>query len=104
VPTRSPGLIMRLIEYSLGISANLYSSLPASDHGKTLFAVAAWASTAHNRERTLPEAGMDHSQPISVARRTAWARHPHVRGQTEVLLEPSSIGRTPGVTNASGRL
>ena len=32
------GLIMLLIEYSLGISANLYSSLPGSDHGKTLFA------------------------------------------------------------------
>lgn len=32
------GLIMLLIEYSLGISANLYSALPASDHGKTLFA------------------------------------------------------------------
>ncbi len=32
------GLIMLLIEYSLGISVNLYSTLPASDRGKTLFA------------------------------------------------------------------
>jgi hypothetical protein len=32
------GLIMLLIEYSLGISANLYSTLPAADRGKTLFA------------------------------------------------------------------
>lgn len=31
------GLIMLLIEYSLGISANLYSTLPAADKGKTLF-------------------------------------------------------------------
>jgi hypothetical protein len=29
---------MLLIQYSLGISANLYSTLPASDHGKTLLA------------------------------------------------------------------
>lgn len=32
------GLIMLLIEYSLGISVNLYSNLPSSDAGKTLFA------------------------------------------------------------------
>jgi hypothetical protein len=32
------GLIMLLIEYSLGISVNLYSTLPAADSGKTLFA------------------------------------------------------------------
>jgi hypothetical protein len=32
------GLIMLLIEYSLGISVNLYSTLPAADKGKTLFA------------------------------------------------------------------
>jgi hypothetical protein len=32
------GLTMLLIEYSLGISANLYSTLPAADKGKTLFA------------------------------------------------------------------
>jgi hypothetical protein len=32
------GLIMLLIEYSLGISANLYSTLPAADRGKPLFA------------------------------------------------------------------
>ncbi|MDE3133608.1 MAG: hypothetical protein KGL15_06055 [Acidobacteriota bacterium] len=32
------GLVMLLIEYSLGISANLYSTLPAGDHGKALFA------------------------------------------------------------------
>ena len=32
------GLIMLLIEYSLGISANLYSTLPTADRGKTLFA------------------------------------------------------------------
>lgn len=32
------GLIMLLIEYSLGISANLYSTLPAADRGKTLLA------------------------------------------------------------------
>lgn len=32
------GLIMLLIEYSLGISVNLYSRLPSSDTGKTLFA------------------------------------------------------------------
>jgi hypothetical protein len=32
------GLIMLLIEYSLGISVNLYSKLPAADIGKTLFA------------------------------------------------------------------
>ena len=31
------GLIMLLIEYSLGIAVNLYSKLPRSDHGKTLF-------------------------------------------------------------------
>jgi hypothetical protein len=31
-------LIMLLIEYSLGISVNLYSTLPAADKGKTLFA------------------------------------------------------------------
>jgi hypothetical protein len=32
------GLVMLLIEYSLGISVNLYSQLPRSDAGKTLFA------------------------------------------------------------------
>lgn len=32
------GLIMLLIEYSLGISVNLYSTLPAADTGRTLFA------------------------------------------------------------------
>ncbi len=32
------GLVLLLIEYSLGISVNLYSTLPASDRGKTLFA------------------------------------------------------------------
>jgi hypothetical protein len=32
------GLVMLLIECSLGISVNLYSTLPASDRGKTLFA------------------------------------------------------------------
>jgi hypothetical protein len=32
------GLIMLLVEYSLGISANLYSTLPAADTGKTFFA------------------------------------------------------------------
>jgi hypothetical protein len=32
------GLILLLIEYSLGIGANLYSTLPASDRNKTLFA------------------------------------------------------------------
>lgn len=32
------GLVMLLIEYSLGISVNLYSTLPASDRGKTPFA------------------------------------------------------------------
>lgn len=32
------GLIMLLIEYGLGISANLYSTLPAADRGKTLLA------------------------------------------------------------------
>lgn len=32
------GLIMLLIEYGLGVSANLYSTLPAGDHGKTLLA------------------------------------------------------------------
>jgi glycerol-3-phosphate acyltransferase PlsY len=28
---------MMLIQYSLGISVNLYSTLPASDHGKSVF-------------------------------------------------------------------
>jgi hypothetical protein len=32
------GLVMLLIEYSLGISVNLYSTLPDADRGKTLFA------------------------------------------------------------------
>lgn len=32
------GLVMLLIEYSLGISVNLYSTLPPDDRGKTLFA------------------------------------------------------------------
>ena len=32
------GLVMLLIEYGLGISVNLYSTLPAADKGKTLFA------------------------------------------------------------------
>ncbi|HWD69872.1 MAG TPA: hypothetical protein VG293_06725 [Solirubrobacteraceae bacterium] len=32
------GLVMLLIEYSLGISVNLYSKLPTSDAGKPLFA------------------------------------------------------------------
>lgn len=32
------GLIMLLIEYSLGIAANLYATLPRADRGKTLFA------------------------------------------------------------------
>lgn len=32
------GLIILLIEYSLGISVNLYPKLPSSDAGKTLFA------------------------------------------------------------------
>lgn len=32
------GLIMLLIEYSLGISANLYSALPAADRNTSLFA------------------------------------------------------------------
>ncbi len=31
------GLVMLLIEYSLGISVNLYSTLPAADRGKALF-------------------------------------------------------------------
>lgn len=31
------GLIMLLLEYGLGISANLYSTLPSADRGKTLF-------------------------------------------------------------------
>src|SRR5262249_21308620 len=30
-------VVMMLIQYSLGISVNLYSTLPASDHGKSLF-------------------------------------------------------------------
>jgi hypothetical protein len=29
---------MLLVQYCLGISVNLYSTLPASDHGKSLFA------------------------------------------------------------------
>ena len=32
------GLVMLLIQYSLGISVNLYSTIPASDRGKSLFA------------------------------------------------------------------
>ena len=32
------GLVMVLVEYGLGISANLYATLPAADKGKTLFA------------------------------------------------------------------
>jgi hypothetical protein len=32
------GLIMILVEYSLGISVNLYSTLPSADRGKTGFA------------------------------------------------------------------
>ena len=32
------GLVMVLIEYALGISANLYSTLPSADKGKPLFA------------------------------------------------------------------
>jgi hypothetical protein len=32
------GLIMLVVEYSLGISVNLYSTLPAADRGKTMFA------------------------------------------------------------------
>jgi hypothetical protein len=31
-------VVMLLIQYSLGITVNLYSTLPASDHGKSLFA------------------------------------------------------------------
>jgi|GEM_PF-5387010 hypothetical protein len=31
-------VVMLLIEYCLGISVNLYSTLPATDHGKPLFA------------------------------------------------------------------
>lgn len=31
-------VVMLLIQYCLGISVNLYSTLPASDHGKSLFA------------------------------------------------------------------
>jgi hypothetical protein len=30
-------VVMLLIQYSLGISVNLYSTLPAADHGKSLF-------------------------------------------------------------------
>ena len=30
-------VVMLLIQYCLGISVNLYSTLPASDHGKSLF-------------------------------------------------------------------
>jgi hypothetical protein len=30
--------VMLLIQYCLGISVNLYSTLPATDHGKSLFA------------------------------------------------------------------
>jgi len=30
-------LVMLLVQFSLGISLNLYSTLPASDHGKSLF-------------------------------------------------------------------
>lgn len=32
------GLVMLLIEYSLGISVNLYATLPAADRGKSFFA------------------------------------------------------------------
>lgn len=31
-------VVMLLIQYCLGISVNLYSTLPAADHGKSLFA------------------------------------------------------------------
>lgn len=31
-------VVMLLIQYCLGISVNLYSTLPTSDHGKSLFA------------------------------------------------------------------
>ena len=31
------GVVMLLIQYCLGISVNLYSTLPATDHGKSLF-------------------------------------------------------------------
>ena len=31
-------VVMLLIQYCLGISVNLYSTLPAGDHGKSLFA------------------------------------------------------------------
>jgi hypothetical protein len=31
-------VVMLLIQYSLGITVNLYSTLPAADHGKGLFA------------------------------------------------------------------
>jgi len=31
-------VVMLLIQYCLGISVNLYSTLPATDHGKSLFA------------------------------------------------------------------
>jgi quinol-cytochrome oxidoreductase complex cytochrome b subunit len=31
-------VVMLLIQYSLGITVNLYSTLPASDHGKSRFA------------------------------------------------------------------
>jgi hypothetical protein len=37
------GLVMLLVEYSLGISVNLYSTLPAADHGKQLFGALAAA-------------------------------------------------------------
>jgi hypothetical protein len=30
-------VVMLLVQYCLGISVNLYSTLPASDHGKSLF-------------------------------------------------------------------
>ena len=31
-------VVMLLIQYSLGVAVNLYSTVPASDHGKTLLA------------------------------------------------------------------
>jgi hypothetical protein len=30
-------LVVLLLQYGLGIDANLYATLPASDHGKSIF-------------------------------------------------------------------
>jgi hypothetical protein len=48
-------LVVLLLQYGLGIGANLYATLPASDHGKSIFPAFAAAITKGPDIRRLGE-------------------------------------------------